>query len=211
MKKAFILDLDGVICDTAVFHFEAWERLAQEYNYQLTEHDNEQLKGVSRVDSLKFILSKANHTISEEQFQLDLDRKNEWYLEKVAEMNQSHLLEGVTRFFEQCQIHQIPLGLGSASKNARLVLEKVGLINAFQAIVDASTVVNGKPHPETFLKAAELLGYEPENCIVFEDSSSGVTAAKSAKMFAVGIGKTEDLPLADYCIPNLGEFDFSNI
>ena len=77
MKKAFILDLDGVICDTAVFHFEAWERLAQEYNYQLTEHDNEQLKGVSRVDSLKFILSKANHTISEEQFQQDLDRKNE--------------------------------------------------------------------------------------------------------------------------------------
>jgi len=210
MKKAFILDLDGVICDTAVFHFDAWKRLAQEYNYQLTEQDNEQLKGVSRVDSLKFILSKANHTISEEQFLLDLDRKNEWYLEKVAEMDQSHLLEGVNHFFEQCQIHQIPLGLGSASKNARLVLEKVGLLNAFQAIVDASTVVNGKPHPETFLKAAELLGYEPENCIVFEDSHSGVTAAKSANMFAVGIGKSEDLPLADYCIPNLGEFDFTN-
>lgn len=211
MKKAFILDLDGVICDTAVFHYEAWKRLAQEYHYQLTESDNEELKGVSRVDSLKFILSRANHSISEEQFQLDLERKNEWYLEKVAEMDQTHLLEGVTTFFQQCKLLNIPLGLGSASKNARLVLEKVGLLNEFQAIVDASTVIQGKPHPETFLKAAELLGFEPENCIVFEDSSSGITAAKAANMFAVGIGNQHDLPLADYCIPNLGKFDFTQV
>jgi beta-phosphoglucomutase len=211
MKKAFILDLDGVICDTAVFHFEAWKRLAKEYLYQLTESDNEELKGVSRVDSLKFILSRANHSISEEQFQLDLERKNEWYLEKVAEMNESHLLEGVKVFFQQCKLSNIPLGLGSASKNAQLVLEKVGLLNEFQAIVDASTVIQGKPHPETFLKAAELLGFEPENCIVFEDSSSGITAAKAANMFAVGIGNQHDLPLADYCIPNLGQFDFTQV
>ncbi len=211
MKKAFILDLDGVICDTAVFHFEAWKRLAQEYNYELTEFDNEQLKGVSRVDSLKFILSKAKISISEEQFQQDLERKNQWYLERVSEMDHSHLLSGVNHFFEQCQKLHIPLALGSASKNARLVLEKVGLIHAFQAIVDASTVINGKPHPETFLKAAELLGFIPEHCIVFEDSSSGITAAKAAHMFAVGIGTEHDLPGADYCIPNLGEFDFTQV
>ena len=208
MKKAIILDLDGVICDTAVFHFIAWKRLASEYNYELTESDNESLKGVSRVDSLKFILNKAQITISDSQFESDLHRKNEWYLEKVGEMNQSYLLPGVLDFFQRCEAMNIPLALGSASKNAHLVLEKVGLLNKFQAIVDASTITNGKPHPETFLKASELLNFAPENCIVFEDSFSGVTAAKSANMFAVGIGNPNDLPNADYCIPNLGKFDF---
>ncbi len=209
MKQAIILDLDGVICDTAVYHFIAWRRLASEYSYDLTEEDNEALKGVSRVDSLKFILQKAQFSITPEQFEVDLNRKNEWYLEKVQEMNQSHLLPGVLDFFSRCETLNIPLALGSASKNANLVLEKVGLIHKFHAIVDASTVTHGKPHPETFLKAAELLTVTPENCIVFEDSQSGITAAKSANMLAVGIGNSTDLPQADYCISNLGQFDFS--
>lgn len=211
MKIGFILDLDGVICDTAKFHFEAWKQLAAEYNYNLTEVDNEALKGVSRADSLKFILEKANHQLSVEHFQRDLVRKNQWYLELVEQMDDTFLLPGVLNFFEQAKSLKIPLALGSASKNAELVLSKVGLLEAFDAIVDANQVQNGKPHPETFLKAADLLNLPPSQCIVFEDSASGIQAAIDGHMFAVGIGSETDLPLANYCIPNLGKFDFSTL
>lgn len=211
MIQGIILDLDGVICDTAKFHFEAWKRLAEDYGYILTKTDNEELKGVSRADSLKLILQKANTTLSPEQFEIDLIRKNQWYLELVEEMDSSYLLEGVANFFKKAISLNIPLALGSASKNANLALEKVGLLNKFTAIVDANHVVNGKPNPETFLKAAKLLQIAPENCIVFEDSASGIKAAIDGKMFAVGIGTQKDLPLANYCIPNLGAFDFNTL
>ncbi len=211
MKIGFILDLDGVICDTAKFHLEAWKQLAADYNYHLTEADNEALKGVSRTDSLKFILQKANHSLSTEQFELDLVRKNQWYLDLVETMDESFLLPGVAEFFTKAKSLKIPLALGSASKNAELVLQKVGLLNQFDAIVDANLVKNGKPHPETFLKAAELLQLSPQECTVFEDSASGVKAAIDGQMFAVGIGNPSDLPQANYCIPNLGKFDFSTL
>ena len=149
MKTAIILDLDGVICDTAHFHYLAWHRLAAEYGYELTQADNEQLKGVSRVDSLKFILELANKTLSNEQFETDLHRKNEWYLDLVKDMGPSDTLAGITAFFAEVANRKIPLALGSASKNANMVLTRVGLIQAFDAIVDASQVANGKPHPET--------------------------------------------------------------
>lgn len=210
MKTAIILDLDGVICDTAHFHFLAWHRLAAEYGYELTQADNEQLKGVSRVDSLKFILELANKTLSNEQFETDLHRKNEWYLDLVKDMGPSDTLAGVTAFFAEVANRKIPLALGSASKNANMVLTRVGLIQAFDAIVDASQVANGKPHPETFLKAAELLGIAPENCLVFEDSAAGVQAAIAGGMKAIGIGTPEDLPGAILHLRNLGEFDFDN-
>jgi len=209
MKTAIILDLDGVICDTAHFHFLAWHRLAAEYGYELTQSDNEQLKGVSRVDSLKFILGLANKTLSNEQFETDLHRKNEWYLELVKDMGPSDTLTGVTAFFAEVANRKIPLALGSASKNANMVLTRVGLIQAFDAIVDASQVAHGKPHPETFLKAAELLGIAPENCLVFEDSAAGVQAAIAGGMKAIGIGTPEDLPGAILHLRNLGEFDFN--
>ncbi len=210
MKSAIILDLDGVICDTAHFHFLAWHRLAAEYGYELTQADNEQLKGVSRADSLTFILGLANKTLSTEQFNEDLRRKNEWYLELVKDMGPLDVLPGVPSFFAEVAARKIPLALGSASKNANMVLTRVGLIQAFDAIVDASQVSQGKPHPETFIKAAELLGIAPENCLVFEDSAAGVQAAVSGGMKAVGIGSAEDLPGALIHLANLGEFDFTN-
>jgi beta-phosphoglucomutase len=210
MKSAIILDLDGVICDTAHFHFLAWHRLAAEYGYELTQADNEQLKGVSRADSLTFILGLANKTLSTEQFNEDLRRKNEWYLELVKDMGPLDVLPGVPSFFAEVAARKIPLALGSASKNANMVLTRVGLIQAFDAIVDASQVSQGKPHPETFIKAAELLGIAPENCLVFEDSAAGVQAAISGGMKAVGIGSAEDLPDATIHLANLGEFDFTN-
>ena len=188
MKSAIILDLDGVICDTAHFHFLAWHRLAAEYGYELTHADNEQLKGVSRADSLTFILGLANKTLDPAQFQEDLHRKNEWYLELVKDMGPLDVLPGVPAFFAEVAARKIPLALGSASKNANMVLTRVGLIHAFNAIVDAAQVTHGKPHPETFLKAADLLGIPPENCLVFEDSAAGVQAAITGGMKAVGIG-----------------------
>jgi len=209
MKSAIILDLDGVICDTAHFHFLAWHRLAAEYGYELTHADNEQLKGVSRADSLTFILGLANKTLSPEQFQEDLHRKNEWYLELVKDMGPLDVLPGVPSFFAEVTARKIPLALGSASKNANMVLTRVGLIHAFNAIVDASQVTHGKPHPETFLKAADLLGIAPEKCLVFEDSAAGVQAAIAGGMNAIGIGTPEDLPGAIMHLRNLGEFDFS--
>ncbi len=205
---ALILDLDGVICDTAHFHFLAWERLAAEYGYQLTQDDNEKLKGVSRADSLKFILKLANKTLTHSEFDADLVRKNEWYLELVKDMGPSDVLPGVPEFFTQVDDLKLPLALGSASKNATMVLTRVGLVDAFDAIVDAGQVKQGKPHPETFLTAADMIGFPPSQCLVFEDSAAGVQAAIAAGMRAIGVGKTEDLPGAVMHINNLGEFDF---
>ncbi|MEY4543006.1 MAG: beta-phosphoglucomutase [Bacteroidota bacterium] len=206
---ALILDLDGVICDTAHFHFLAWERLAAEYGYQLTQDDNEKLKGVSRADSLKFILKLANKTLTHPEFDADLVRKNEWYLELVKDMGPDDVLPGVPDFFAQVDDLKLPLALGSASKNATMVLTRVGLVEAFDAIVDAGQVKQGKPHPETFLTAADMIGFPPSQCLVFEDSAAGVQAAIAAGMRAVGIGKREDLPGAVMHINNLGEFDFN--
>lgn len=206
---ALILDLDGVICDTAHFHFLAWERLAAEYGYQLTQDDNEKLKGVSRADSLKFILKLANKTLTHPEFDADLMRKNEWYLELVKDMGPDDVLPGVPDFFAQVDDLKLPLALGSASKNATMVLTRVGLVEAFDAIVDAGQVKQGKPNPETFLTAADMIGFPPSQCLVFEDSAAGVQAAIAAGMRAVGIGKREDLPGAVMHINNLGEFDFN--
>lgn len=205
---ALILDLDGVICDTAHFHFLAWKRLAAEYGYQLTPNDNEKLKGVSRADSLKFILKLANKTLTHSEFEADLVRKNDWYLEWVNDMGPTDVLPGVPAFFTEADKRKLPLALGSASKNATMVLTRVGLIDAFDAIVDAGQVKQGKPHPETFLTAADMIGFPPSQCLVFEDSAAGVQAAITGGMKAIGIGKPEDLPGAMLHINNLGEFDF---
>ncbi len=210
MIKALILDLDGVICDTAHFHYIAWKRLASEYDYELSEADNEALKGVSRVDSLILILQWAKKEISPEQFEQDLLRKNSWYLDMVEEMVPKDLLPGVGSFVESAHKLQIPLALGSASKNAQTVLTKVGLLDAFQTIVDASQISRSKPDPETFTTAAELLGVAPNECIVFEDSLAGIQAALSGGMRAIGIGKPSDLPGAELHINNLGEYNFAD-
>ena len=209
MKVGLILDLDGVICDTAHYHYLAWKELAKSYGIELTEAHNEELKGVSRVDSLKYILSLGDITLSDEQFQRDLTSKNEHYLQFVMDMGPQHLLPGVPHFFEQVNRYNLPIALGSASKNAQLVLERVGLDKQFTAIVDANTVVNGKPDPETFLKGAEMLKIAPEFCWVFEDSAAGIAAAINGGMKAVGIGTPDQLPAANYHYSNLGEFDFN--
>lgn len=209
MKPGLILDLDGVICDTAHFHYLAWSELAKEFGIELTEMHNEALKGVSRRDSLLFILGINQITLSTSEFESALVRKNNRYLEFVQDMGPQHLLPGVAHFFEEAKRRKLPLALGSASRNAELVLQRVGLLQAFHGIVDANLVVHGKPHPETFLKAAELLQIDPTHCWVFEDSAAGIEAAISGKMHTIGIGSPINLPQADRHIPNLGAFQFT--
>ena len=204
MIKGFLFDLDGVIVDTAVFHVQAWRRLAQKLGGDFTEEQNEQLKGVSRVDSLNKIIEWTGATVSDEEFQSLMVEKNEWYLELVQGLGPQDALPGALNFLQTAYDQGIKIALGSASKNAPMILEKLGITPLFTAIIDGNNVVNGKPHPEVFLKGAEALGLEPSECVVFEDSIAGVQAAKTGGMSSVGIGDAETLQ-ADIHFTALGD------
>jgi beta-phosphoglucomutase len=204
MIKGFLFDLDGVIVDTAVFHFQAWRRLAQKLGGDFTEEQNEQLKGVSRVDSLNKIIEWTGATVNDEEFQSLMVEKNEWYLELVQGLGPQDALPGALNFLQTAFDQGIKIALGSASKNAPMILEKLGITPLFTAIIDGNNVVNGKPHPEVFLKGAEALGLEPSECVVFEDSIAGVQAAKTGGMSSVGIGDAETLQ-ADIHFTALGD------
>ena len=204
-KKGFIFDLDGVIVDTAKYHFLAWQRLAKSLDIDFTEEENEQLKGVSRVRSLEKILAWGNKTISEDKFTELMGKKNEGYLSYIAEMDSSEILPDVPRVLETLIEKKQPISLGSASKNARTILERVDLKKHFDAIVDGNDVSKAKPDPEVFLIAANLLNMKPENCIVFEDSVAGVEAANVANMISIGIGSKDVLSSAQYVFNDFTE------
>ena len=200
--KGFLFDLDGVIVDTAKYHYLAWRRMANELGFDISEEFNEKLKGISRIESLKMILEEGNKTLSDAEIETYAKLKNEWYLELVTQMNPDEILVGVPAFFKQLKAANIKCALGSVSKNAQMILEKIGLLNEFDAIIDGTKIVNSKPHPEVFLKGAEALGLQPEECIVFEDAEAGIEAAHRAGMQAVGIGKPEVLTEAETVIPS---------
>ncbi|MGC6479382.1 MAG: beta-phosphoglucomutase [Flavobacteriaceae bacterium] len=196
--QAFIFDLDGVIVDTAHFHYLSWKQTAASFNYHLTKADNEQLKGVSRVDSLNKILAWADHSLSSEEFDKTLIQKNDDYLLRIQQIGPQDALDGVAELLSFLQEKSIPVALGSASKNAPLILKYLELSHFFQALIDGTQVTKSKPDPEVFLKGAEALGVAPENCLVFEDAAAGVAAAKHAGMQVVGLGDAEILHQADY-------------
>jgi len=196
-KKAFIFDLDGVVVDTAKFHFVAWQKLAAELGIAFAEAENEQLKGVSRVRSLEKILAWGNKTIDQETFDRKLIQKNEEYLEMVETLTQDDILPGVHDFLLRLRESELPIALGSASKNARPILKKLGIHDLFDAIVDGTDVSKAKPDPEVFLKACDLLDMPSKNAIVFEDSISGVQAANNAGMISIGLGEVKNLSEAD--------------
>ncbi|AZQ43529.1 beta-phosphoglucomutase [Nonlabens ponticola] len=204
-KKGFIFDLDGVVVDTAKFHFVAWQRLAKSLDINFTEKENEQLKGVSRVRSLEKILEWGNKTIDQETFDEKLVQKNEEYLEMVETLTQDDILPGVHDFLLRLRESEQPIALGSASKNARPILEKLGIIDLFDAIVDGTDVSNAKPDPEVFLQAADLLHMNKRKCVVFEDSIAGIQAANAAGMISIGIGKEENLKEADEVFAGFNE------
>jgi len=196
-KKGFIFDLDGVIVDTAKYHYLAWKKLANSIGADFTEIQNEQLKGVSRVKSLEKILDWANKSISEDQFMELMARKNDDYLSHIAQMDENEILPDVTTILDNLIKQKQPIALGSASKNAREILKKVNLYNRFDVIVDGNDVTEAKPNPEVFLIAANKLNIEPENCVVFEDSTAGIQAANTANMVSIGIGQKKVLHEAD--------------
>lgn len=202
--KGLLFDLDGVIVDTAVFHFQAWRRLAQKLGGDFTEAQNEELKGVSRVDSLRKILEWTGATVTEQEFQDLMELKNTWYLELVAALNPEHGLPGAIEFLRSASNQGYKIALGSASKNAPMILEKLGITALFDAVIDGNNVINGKPHPEVFLKGAEALGLAPEECVVFEDSAAGVEAALAGGMQCVAIGTPDVLPGAHLYFSTLG-------
>jgi len=204
-KKGFIFDLDGVIVDTAKYHFLAWKRLAKSLDIDFTEEENEQLKGVSRVKSLEKILSWGNKTISEDKFTELMGKKNEEYLSYIADMGSDEILPDVPRVLETLIEKQQPISLGSASKNARIILDRVDLKKHFDAIVDGNDVSKAKPDPEVFLIAAKLLNMKPEDCVVFEDSVAGVEAANTANMISIGIGSKDILGHAQYVFNDFKE------
>lgn len=201
-KKAIIFDLDGVIVDTAKYHFLAWRELANSLGVDFTEEQNEQLKGVSRIASLKKILTWGNIEISEQKFTELMDKKNRDYLAYVHKMNDAEILPGVPKILNFLLEHKIPFALGSASKNAKLILQKIGLFYAFETIVDGNSVSKAKPDPEVFLQASRELSVKPQDCIVFEDSVAGVQAANRAGMISIGIGNKKVLHEANYVFEN---------
>ena len=207
MKKeiAFIFDLDGVIVDTAKYHFLAWRNLANSLGFEFTETHNELLKGVSRVRSLEILLEIGKVNLTEAQKQPLLLKKNEEYLGYVNKMTASEILPGVNKLLDYLDTNNVKYALGSASKNAPLILEKVGLIKRFTALVDGNDVSKAKPDPEVFLIGAKKLNVKPENCIVVEDAIAGVEAANAANMISIGIGEAEVLKEANYVFNNMDE------
>ena len=206
-KKGFIFDLDGVIVDTAKYHFLAWQKLAKSIGIDFSHEQNEQLKGVSRVKSLEKILTWGNKTISEDKFNALMASKNDDYLSFIAKMNHNEILPDVPKVLNYLKEQDQPISLGSASKNARQILEKVDLLKQFDAIVDGNDVSKAKPDPEVFLVAAKALNIKPEECIVFEDSVAGVQAANTANMISIGIGEQNVLHEADYVFSGFTEID----
>lgn len=203
MKQAAALfDLDGVIVETAHFHYIAWKAIAQQLNFDLTPAHNEALKGVSRVASLQQLISWSGATISSDTFEHYLEEKNKHYLELIQQLNPTDALPGVVDTLRLLKENKIGIALGSASKNARSILERLAITSFFDAIIDGNDVQNSKPDPEVFLKGAEALGVAPSNCVVFEDAQAGIAAAQAAGMYAVGIGTPEVLDKADRCIPH---------
>ena len=202
-----IFDLDGVIVDTAKHHFVAWQQLAQSQGWSFTTQDNEQLKGVSRVRSLELILEWNKAQISPEVFDRLLIEKNERYLSLIADMDASERLPDVQRVLQTFKKHGCKIALGSASKNARPILDKIELTSYFDVIVDGTNVSKAKPDPEVFLQAANQLGIAPKDCVVFEDAVAGIQAAKAAGMRAFGIGAPELLTQADRVFNDFTKLD----
>jgi beta-phosphoglucomutase len=200
---AAIFDLDGVIVDTARYHYLAWKRLAQSLGFDFSESQNERLKGVSRMRSLEILLEigglQADTAAREEM----AAQKNVWYVESIQQLKRAEILPGVLDYLQQVRARKIKTAIGSASKNTRMILERLEIVPLFDAIIDGNVVTHGKPDPEVFIKAAAALQVPNRQCIVFEDAEAGIQAALSAGMGAVGIGKPEILHQADVVVAGL--------
>ena len=201
MIKGCIFDLDGVVVDTARYHYLAWKRLAEGLGFVFTEENNERLKGVSRMASLDILLEVGNLTLPDPEKQVLAAQKNQWYLEYIMTMTPDDILPGVLPFIEKIRSIGLGIALGTASRNARTILKQIDMSLAFDSIVDGNRVTRAKPDPEVFLIAAADLKLKPDQCLVFEDAIAGVEAAHNGGMKCIGVGKPEILTKADRIIP----------
>lgn len=209
--KACLFDLDGVIVDTAKYHYIAWKELADSLGFEFTEDHNERLKGVSRMESLDILLEIGGIQMEDQEKQERATEKNHRYCKLIENMDPSEVLPGVKAFLLALRENKICVGLGSSSKNARTILQKVELTELFDTIIDGTNISNAKPHPEVFLLGAETLGLGPEYCVVFEDAEAGIEAAHNAKMKSVGVGGSDTLNKADMNILTFNELTVSRL
>ena len=209
--SACIFDLDGVVVDTAKYHYIAWKSLANELGFDFTEADNERLKGVSRMTSLEILLGIGKVELDETTKLKLAEKKNKNYLEYILKMTPDEILPGVKEFMNELRSKGVKIALGSASKNAMTILNQLELTNYFDAIVDGTHVSNAKPDPEVFLKGAQLLNVDPLDCVVFEDAEAGVEAAINGNMKCVGIGSPEVLGKANIVVPGFVGFSMAQL
>ncbi|GET27273.1 beta-phosphoglucomutase [Prolixibacter sp. NT017] len=209
--KACLFDLDGVVVDTAKYHFIAWKELANELGFDFTEADNERLKGVSRVRSLEILLEIGGIELDDERKEQLAAQKNENYVSYIRKMKPDEILPGVEDFLGELKKNGILIALGSASKNAPLILKQIGLTHLFDAIIDGNSVSKAKPDPEVFLKGAEALNVEPTDCVVFEDAQAGIEAARNAGMHVIGIGHPDNLKNADFVMPGFEDMNIDKL
>ncbi|QSF46555.1 beta-phosphoglucomutase [Paenibacillus tianjinensis] len=209
--KACLFDLDGVLVDTAKYHFIAWRELAEELGFVFTEQDNERLKGVSRAASLNILLEIGGLEFDEAEKARLAEQKNNRYVEYIAKMDSSEILPGALSFLKECREVGIKVALGSASKNAMTILNNTGLTPYFDAIIDGTHTSAAKPDPEVFLLGAQAVSVPAEHCVVFEDAEAGILAANRAGMSSVGIGSPETLAEANFVVPSLAQISVAKL
>lgn len=209
--KGCIFDLDGVIVDTAKYHYLAWKKLTSILNINFTKEDNERLKGVSRMASLDIILEIGNVVYDDKMKEEYADLKNKWYLDYINRMTPEEILPGSLEFISELKNAGIKIAIGSASRNTPLILERLAIRNLFDAVADGNIIRKAKPDPEVFITAAKLLGVSPADCVVFEDAVAGVEAALNAGMRCVGIGSEKILTNAHYVIAGLDKMSLKKL
>jgi len=206
--KMAIFDLDGVIVDTAKYHFLAWKELADKLGFEFTHGHNERLKGVSRMRSLEILLEVGGlqNRFSEEEKEKMATEKNKRYVEYISKLHADEILPGSRELLFLLRSKGIKTGLGSASKNAMQILDSLGIADLFDVIIDGTNTSKAKPDPEVFLLGAKALGIDPEECVVFEDAQAGIEAAIKAGMTAIGVGSEFNLKGASLYVKDLEEF-----
>ena len=206
MIKACIFDLDGVIVDTAYYHYKAWKRLANELGFDLTSQQNERLKGVSRMESLNILLEIGSLVVSDVEKEKLAHQKNIWFNDFIERMLPEEIFPGVKQLIEKLKFKGIKVALASSSKNAHTVIRRLQIEKMFEVVVDGTMIIHTKPDPEIFLRTAQLIEILPQNCLVFEDAEAGVEAALAAGMKCVGVGSFQQLGKANMVIDKTGDF-----
>ena len=209
--QAFLFDLDGVLVDTAKYHYQAWKVVCNQLGFDLSYEENEMLKGIDRVTSLKLLLDHGKVKLPQKEFEDWLVNKNEHYLTMIGDLTQDDLYVGVLPLFKELKKRKIKIGLGSASKNARYILDKLEITSYFDYIVDGTMTTHGKPDPQVFLLGANGCNVNPEDCAVFEDAEAGVEAAITGNMKAIGIGEEKILNEAHLIYPHIKDVELDKV